>query len=79
MDNISYLCFPGRLVIFLQFPYGYYQFIYLVVAIYKIRQPLNIWKYEASCLHLIELTIYLYKMYYYLFIYLSIYIYVQLN
>jgi hypothetical protein len=24
MDNISYLCFPGRLVIFLQFPYWYY-------------------------------------------------------
>jgi hypothetical protein len=59
----------------LWFSYNFHiDIIYLVVAIYKIRQPLNIWKYEASCLHLIELTIYLYKMYYYLFIYLCIYL-----
>ena len=38
----------------LWFSYNFHiDIIYLVVAIYKIRQPLNIWKYEASCLHLI--------------------------
>ena len=38
----------------LWFSYNFHiDIIYLVVAIYKIRQSLNIWKYEASCLHLI--------------------------
>jgi hypothetical protein len=33
----------------LWFSYNFHiDIIYLVVAIYKIRQPLNIWKYEAN-------------------------------